>query len=168
MTRDEDFSQYVSVRGPSLLRSALLLGCTRHEAEDLVQNTLAACYASWDKVVRARERDAYVYRVLTNMHVKSRRRRWWGEQPTESLPERADADRTDHLANADALRLALSALTTADRATVVLRYYAQLSEAETAQALGLAVGTVKSRTARALSQLAQNPNLTDLQTEGTS
>jgi len=164
--RDEDFSEYVSARAASLARSALLLGCSVHEAEDLVQNTLAACYASWDKVARARERDAYVYRVLVNMHAKSRRRRWWGERPTEHLPEGAAADDpTDRLADADALRRALGALSLKDRSAVVLRYYAQLSEAETAQALGIPRGTVKSRLSHALRQLAQDPSVAALQTE---
>lgn len=168
MDRDRDFSEYVSVRWTALTRSAVLLGCTPHEAEDLVQSALAACYASWDKVVKARERDAYVYRVLVNMHLKSRRRRWWGEQPTEDLPERVGADTTEKVIDADALRMALSSLSAGDRAAVVLRYYGQLSEAETARALGIPRGTVKSRLSRALAQLALDPNLTDLQTEGTS
>ena len=168
MERDEDFSQYVSVRWTALTRSAVLLGCTAHEAEDLVQNTLAACYASWDKVVKARERDAYVYRVLVNMQGKGRRRRWWGEQPTQNLPEHASADPTRQVDETDALRLALNALGSANRAAVVLRYYGQLSESETAQALGVAPGTVKSRLNRALAQLSKDPNIIDLETEGTS
>jgi len=166
--RDEDFSDYVSARWTALSRSAVLLGCTLHEAEDLVQSTLAACYASWDKVVKARERDAYVYRVLVNMHARSRRRRWWGERPTDALPEQPVADAFRHADVAEALRLALDALSPANRAAVVLRYYGQLSEAETAQALGVAPGTVKSRLNRALAQLSEDPNVTDLETEGTS
>jgi RNA polymerase sigma-70 factor (sigma-E family) len=162
---DEDFSQYVGARGTSLLRSALLLGCAPHEAEDLVQDTLAACYASWDRVRRAHERDAYVYRVLINMHAKSRRRRWWGEEPTSDLPEVAITDPVQRLDEAHALRSALAALSPVNRSAVVLRYYAQLSEAETAQALGITRGTVKSRLSRALTQLSSDPNLTGLQAE---
>lgn len=165
MERDEDFSQYVSARGASLARSALLLGCTPHEAEDLVQNTLAACYASWDKVMKARERDAYVYRVLVNMHAKGRRRRWWGEQPTADLPETPLNDPAQTVAEADALQSALARLSPTNRSAVVLRYYAQLSETEIAQALGIPRGTVKSRLSRALAQLSADPNLSDVQTE---
>lgn len=168
MTRDEDFSEYVSVRWTALTRSAVLLGCTSHEAEDLVQNTLTACYASWDKVIKARERDAYVYRVLVNMHAKSRRRRWWGELPTDALPEDAVADTTRQVEEGHAIRVALNALSPANRAAVVLRYYGQLSESEIAEALGVAPGTVKSRLNRALAQLSSDPNVTDLETEGTS
>lgn len=165
MERDEDFSQYVSARWTALTRSAVLLGCSAHEAEDLVQTTLMRCYASWNKVVKAQERDAYVYRVLVNAKTSSRRRRWWGEQPTSDVPERASVDPTYQVDQADALQLALRALSRPNRAAVVLRYYAQLSEAETAQALGVAPGTVKSRLSRALAQLSQDPNLADPQTE---
>ena len=165
MERDEDFSQYVSARWTALTRSAVLLGCTAQEAEDLVQTTLMRCYASWDKVIRADNRDAYVYRVLVNTLTSSRRRRWWGGQRTSDVPERASGDPTHHVDQADALRLALSALSPVNRATVVLRYYAQLSEIETAQALGVAPGTAKSRLSRALAQLSLDPNVTDPQTE---
>ena len=168
MERDEDFSEYVSGRWTALTRSAVLLGCTAHEAEDLVQNTLAACYASWDKVIKARERDAYVYRVSVNMHAKSRRRRWWGEQPTADMPDHAVADQTRQVDDANAIRVALDALSPGHRAAVVLRYYGQLSELETAQALGVPPGTVKSRLNRALAQLSSDPNVIDLETEGTS
>jgi len=168
VNRDEDFSDYVSARWTALARSAVLLGCNPHEAENLVQSTLVACYASWDKVARARERDAYVYRVLVNMHAKSRRRLWWGEKPTADLPEHAGGDLTDRVDQADALRLALEGLSAPNRAAVVLRYYAQLSEAETAEALGVAIGTVKSRLHRALAQLSQDPHVIDRQTEGMS
>ena len=58
--RDEDFSEYASVRWSTLVRSAVLLGCTGPEAEDLVQVTLMRCYVSWGKVRRAADRDAYV------------------------------------------------------------------------------------------------------------
>lgn len=163
--RDQDFTEYVSARATALKRSALLLGCTDSEAEDLVQTTLMRCYASWDKVTKAQERDPYVYRVLVNTHTSSRRRRWWAEKPTAELPEQASPDTTPQVDDADALRRALAKLSPPDRAAVVLRYYAQLSEAETAQALRIPRGTVKSRLSRALAKLSSDPNLTDQQTE---
>ncbi len=76
MEPDEEYSVYVGARWPALLRSAVLLGCTVHEAEDLVQASLVKCYVSWDKVMRATDRDAYVYRVLVNTH-RSNHKRWW-------------------------------------------------------------------------------------------
>jgi RNA polymerase sigma-70 factor (sigma-E family) len=163
--REEDFSEYVHARWTALTRSAVFLGCSPHEAEDLVQTTLMRCYASWDKVMRAEHRDAYVYRVLVNVHTSSRRRRWWTERPTAAVPEAEGMDPTTEVDAADALRAALGALSPANRAAVILRYYAQLSEAEIAQVLGIAPGTVKSRLSRGLAQMSSNANLTDRPTE---
>ncbi len=89
------------------MRSAVLLGCTPEEAHDLAQTTLVRCYTAWDKVRRADDRDAYVYRMLLNCHRDGRRRRWWGERPTETLPDRAVADFTSGVDVVDAVQRAL-------------------------------------------------------------
>jgi RNA polymerase sigma-70 factor (sigma-E family) len=168
MTRDEDFSAYVGARWPVLVRSAVFLGAGIAEAEDVVQTTLAKCYASWAKVEKADNRDAYVYRILLNCHRDSRRRRWWGERPAASVPDLPSADDTaEQVAIADSVHRALGDLSRDHREVVVLRFYAHLSEQQTADALGVAPGTVKSRLSRALARLATNPHLADL-TEGTS
>lgn len=162
MGRDEDFTTYMRGRWPTLVRSAVLLGCKPEDAEDLVQTALARCYVSWPRVTSALNRDAYVYRMLVNSMVDSRRRRWWGERPTEALPEIADG--TDPLADidvTDAVDRALSGLSSEHRTVVVLRFYAHLSEQETADSLVIAVGTVKSRTSRALAALAGSEHLAD-------
>ena len=78
---DPDFATYAAARWASLVRSAVFLGCSREDAQDLAQVTLLRCYVSWAKVQRADDRDAYVYRVLLNCLRDSRRRRWWGERP---------------------------------------------------------------------------------------
>ncbi len=75
MDADTDYSEYVRARWPALFRSAVLLGCSLHEAEDLVQAALVNCYGSWDKVTGAADRDACVYRVLMNAHASNHRRR---------------------------------------------------------------------------------------------
>lgn len=72
MDKDEDFSAYVAARGVTLVRSAVLMGCSVHDAE--VQATLTRCYVSWDKVRSARDADAYVFRVMLNTHATRRRR----------------------------------------------------------------------------------------------
>lgn len=167
MDRDEDFSAYVGARWSSLVRSAVFLGCSLVEAHDLAQTTLVRCYTSWPKVARADDRDAYVYRMLLNCHRDSRRRRWWGEHPTSSPADHVradlgDADPAEALATTDAVHRALADLTKVNREVVVLRYYAHLTERQTADALGIATGTVKSRLSRALSQLAGNAHLADL------
>lgn len=101
-------------------------------------------------------------KVLVNCYRDSRRRRRWGEHPAERLPGGTAADAVDGLAHVDtedAVQRALGSLSVANRAAIVLRFYAHLSEQETAEALGIAVGTVKSRTSRALARLATNPHL---------
>jgi len=168
MDRDGDFSAYAAARWGALVRSAVFLGCSLDEAEDLVQTTLTKCYTAWHRVENADNRDAYVYRMLLNCQRDSRRRRWWRERPTELDPDRsATGDAAEAVALTDAVDRALGQLSRAKREVVVLRYYAQLTEQQTADALGIAPGTVKSRLSRALGQLAANPHLADL-TEGTS
>lgn len=150
-------------RWPALVRSAVLLGCNPQEAEDLVQTALTRCYISWSKVSKADDRDAYVYRVLTNCHIDSRRRRWWGERPSAEPRERADpTDATANVDVVDAVQRALGSLSSANRVVVVLRVFAQLSEQQTAEVLGVARGTVKSRLSRALVQLSRSEHLTEL------
>jgi RNA polymerase sigma-70 factor (sigma-E family) len=165
MDHDGDFSAFASARWGALVRSAVVLGCTLDEAHDLAQTTLLKCYTGWRKVQRADDRDAYVYRILLNSYRDSRRRRWWGERPTEVLPDHGGPDATAQVDVTDAVRRALGDLSKANREVVVLRYYAHLSEQQAADILGVPPGTVKSRLSRALTQLATNRHLDDL-TEG--
>ncbi|MDP9319104.1 MAG: SigE family RNA polymerase sigma factor [Actinomycetota bacterium] len=168
MDRDEDYAAYVNARWAALVRAAAMLGCSPQDAEDLAQATLVRCYVSWAKVVGAEDRDAYVYRMLVNTQNTSRRRRWWSERPTADLAHEAEAgDDFDRSDQTDSLRRALAQLGSESRAVVVLRYYADLTEHQTADVLGIPVGTVKSRLSRALAQLATDPHLSDLP-EGTT
>jgi RNA polymerase sigma-70 factor (sigma-E family) len=160
---DEDYSAYVSARWPALVRSAVMLGCSRQDAEDLVQTALIRCYRSWDKVSKASDVDAYVYRVLVNSWAKSRRRRWWGEQPSEDVSGTAETpDAHLWVETADSVQRALSTLSPAHRAVVVLRFFVDLTDHQTADVLRIPVGTVKSRLSRAVRSLATNPHLVDL------
>jgi len=160
--RDEEFSAYAGVRWPALFRSAVLLGCTVQDAEDLAQTALMRCYVSWAKVTKADDRDAYVYRILVNAYHDSRRRRWWGEKPAAVMPEQVEADATTRVDAADAVGRALACLSQANREVVVLRYYAHLNDQQIAEALNIAPGTVKSRLSRALTHLSTDANLSDL------
>ncbi|MEN8706050.1 SigE family RNA polymerase sigma factor [Nocardioides sp. 31GB23] len=162
MDTDGDFSAYASARWGTLVRSAIVLGCTLDDAQDLAQTTLVRCYTAWPKVQQAADRDAYVYRMLLNCHRDNRRRRWWGERPTATLPDRGAPDLTMQVDATDAVHRALIDLSKVHREVVVLRYYANLTERQTAQVLGIATGTVKSRLSRALAQLGTNPHLLDL------
>lgn len=161
MDHDGDFSAYATARWGSLVRSGIVLGCTLDGAQDLAQTTLLRCYTAWRKVQRAENRDAYVYRILLNCHRDSRRRKWWGERPTSVVPEQGTPDTTGDLDTADAIRRALADLSPVHREVVVLRYYAYLTERQTADLLGIAPGTVKSRLSRAMTQLADSTHLTD-------
>ena len=150
--RDAEFSEYMAARQPSLLRTAYLLAGDRHTAEDLVQTALAKLYLSWDKVQRQDSLDGYVRRILVNEHNSLWRRPWKKRETTTSeLPEQA-AEPQQGGPDTELWELVQS-LPRKQRAAVVLRYYEQLSEAETAAILGVSVGTVKSQTSRALATL---------------
>jgi len=162
MDQREDFSAYVAARWTTLVRSAVFLGCGVEEAQDVVQTTLMKSYVAWGRVSRAEDRDGYVYRVLLNAFRDSRRRRWWGERPTADLPDSQSPDAIAEVDVADAVHRALAGLDHQFREVVVLRYFANLGEQQTAAALRIPVGTVKSRLSRALKQLAVDDQLTDL------
>jgi RNA polymerase sigma-70 factor (sigma-E family) len=150
--KDAEFSEYMSFRQPSLLRTAYLLTGDRHTAEDLVQTALAKLYLSWDKVQRQDSLDGYVRRILVNEHNSLWRRAWKKrETTTAELPE--SPSEPEQGGPDTELWALVQSLPRKQRAAVVLRYYEQLSEAETAAVLGVSVGTVKSQTSRALATL---------------
>lgn len=165
---NDEFGEYVAARWPRLVRAAVLLGCTPHEAEDVVQTALTRCLVKWSKVQRADDRDAYVHRILVNTFVDSRRRMWRREVPTEQLPEGALPDDATVTIDAVGLDRALAALGRDQRIAIVLRYYLDLSEAQMATVLNVAPGTVKSRVARALTALGADPNLSTQEIPWTS
>src|SRR5262249_44693780 len=98
---------------------------------------------------------AYARRVLVNTATSWWRRRWHGERPTAVLPERVQPDLADQRAEREALWRQVRTLPTRQRAVLVLRFYEDMTEAETARVLAISVGTVKSQCARALSTLRQ-------------
>jgi RNA polymerase sigma-70 factor (sigma-E family) len=149
--RDRDFADYMTARQPALLRTAYLLTGDPHTAEDLVQTALAKLYLSWDKVDRRDSLDGYVRRILVNEHNSLWRRPWKRrETAADHLPEQVAPQQRSH--DSDLWNL-VQTLPRKQRAAVVLRYYEELSEAETAQVLGVSVGTVKSQTSRALAAM---------------
>ena len=153
------FEEYVAARGRALWRSAWLLTGDGHLADDLVQTSLVTCWRRWDRIARDGAVDGYVRKVLVTTFVDGRRRRWTGEVPTDVLPETAGAG-PDAEVRRDVL-VALAALPRGQRAVVVLRFYDDLTEAQTAATLGISVGTVKSQTSRALAALRRSALLTD-------
>ncbi len=153
-TRDAEFEAYMQARQPSLLRTAYLLSGDQHTAEDLVQTALAKLYLSWDKVHDRGMTDAYVRRILVNEHNSLWRRAWKRREfSTDTIPDHQSVVDTHDDGRGAALWEFVQTLPRKQRAVVVLRYYEDLSEAETADILGISVGTVKSQASRALAGL---------------
>ncbi|MCD4524653.1 SigE family RNA polymerase sigma factor [Nocardioides sp. cx-173] len=151
--RDEEFAAYLNARQPQLLRTAYLLTGDRHQAEDVLQTSLAKLYLAWDKVRDRGSVDAYVRRIMVNENNSLWRRGWKRREfAAETIPDRAVSDAYDE-GLSSALWDVVQTLPQKARAVVVLRYYEQLTEAETADILGISVGTVKSQCSRALAAL---------------
>ena len=155
------FEEFVYARSGSLLRTALLLtGQNRAEAEDLLQLALERAYRHWPRVCRSGEPERYVRGILANASADRWRRLARRAERPLSAPG-ADPALPDHsavVADRDYLLRALAALPPRQRAVLVLRYFDDLSEAETAQMLGCSLGTVKSQAARAWPGCAAPPD----------
>lgn len=149
---DVSFEEYVETRGPSLSRVAYLLCGSHTDADDLVQAALAKAYARWSHIGTLTSPDAYVRRMIANQHIS-----WWRARRHERLsdrtPEVAIADISASYATSDLLRASVRALPPRQRAAIVFRYYEDLDDAAIADALGCAVGTVRSQISRALATL---------------
>jgi RNA polymerase sigma-70 factor (sigma-E family) len=152
-----EFADFVASRQRRLQQAAWLLTGDAAYAEDLVQDALAKTWRHWRRVRAAEDVDAYVHRVLTNTFVSSRRRRWWAEQPGLLLEAAAEGE--PDVATSISLLAALQRLPHRQRAVVVLRFYADLSVEQVADALGCAPGTVKSSTAKAIAALRADPDV---------
>lgn len=158
---DQGFRDYVTTRGPSLLRAAYVLTGNRADAEDLVQAALAKTYLAWGRIEDRGALDGYVRRAMINTHISWWRRRKFEEYPTDEIPDQAVADHADDSDLQDSLRRAVERLPQRMRAAVVLRYYEDMTEAEVADALGVSLGTVKSTVSRAVAKLRVNAGLLD-------
>ena len=153
-TMEEEFREFVAARSAALLRTAYLLAGDWATAEDLLQTALTKTYLAWKRLGEIEAVEPYARRVLVNTATSWWRRRWHGERPTEVLPERPAPDRLDEQLERDALWRHVKALPARQRAVLVLRFYEDLSEAQTAALLSISVGTVKSQTSRALGHAA--------------
>jgi RNA polymerase sigma-70 factor (sigma-E family) len=163
--RDEHvFRAFVVACSPSLLRTAYLLTHDQAYAEDLLQTALTKAWFAWERLND--DPRAYVRRVLVTTSVSWRRRRWSREVPTEKLPEPPLTGTVDDRAPGQDLWAALGRLPARQRAVVVLRFYEDLSVAETAQLLGCSVGTVKSQCSKALASLRRDTALAPVSEEG--
>jgi RNA polymerase sigma-70 factor (sigma-E family) len=156
---EHDFHAFVVARTPALSRTAYLLTGDAHLAEDLVQTALFKAARAWDRIQGHPE--PYVRRILYTQNVS-----WWRSR--RQLPETAlqEYDGPAQAADTDlrlTLEQALARLTTRQRTVLVLRYFEDLTEVQTADVLGIGAGTVKSITRQALGRLrALAPELSEL------
>ena len=150
--RDESFTKFVETFSPALLRVAYLLTGDHGHAEDLLQTALLETARRWRRLDNPQLAYGYVRKVLVNRNTSRLRRR---RVPEELTPSHSDGGWAphDHFAEPDRTASALASLPAGMRAVVVLRFYEDLSEADTARVLGCSVGNVKSQTSRALDRL---------------
>lgn len=157
------FASYVRARQLVLLRTARSLTANPSDAEDLLQTALTKTYVAWDRIEDHRALDGYVRRALLNTRTSQWRKRKVDEFACDELPEPETVpagDPAEQQALHDAMWRAIMKLPARQRAMVVLRYYEDLSEAQTAEVLGVSIGTVKSAVSRALGKLREDPELT--------
>ncbi|WP_219509708.1 SigE family RNA polymerase sigma factor [Nonomuraea ceibae] len=151
MDRHDGFREFVLARQQALMRTAYLLTGDAHLAEDLLQSVLAKVVGQWGKLSRGGSPEAYIRKSLINQYISWRRR---------SRPELPSADVPQHGASYDdatldriVLRQALARLTPRQRAVIVLRFWEDLTEAQTAEVLRCSIGNIKSQTHHALTRL---------------
>lgn len=160
-TAEATFDEFVAARSAALRRLAVLLLGDEHLAEDAVQAALLKAWRHWSRIGGVEHVEAYVRKILLNTVRSDRRRRLPVEAPHAVLPESAVADGADVRAERDAMWDRLRRLPARQRAVLVLRYYEDLTEEQTAAALGCHVGTVKSYTARAMAALRADDTVRD-------
>lgn len=163
MTTDEEsFRRWAGERQLALLRTALLLTGDHHRAEDLVQEALAKVALRWRRL-QSGSPEAYARQIIVRDNIS-----WWRKRHGEVVSDASAttatvSDRTGATERRLLLDAALGALTPRQRTVVVLRYYLDLTERDTADAMGVGVGTVKSQTSLALRRLREAaPELAEL------
>ncbi len=172
-TSVDEFDTFVRTRTASLLRAAYLLTGDQYLAEDLVQSALARTHRYWRRLHDSGNAEAYTRKVMYHLQASWWRRGRVAESLLGDVPEPRRGGGPDH-ADSSSVRLALQQallkLTPKQRAVLVLRFFEDRTENETAEVLGVAPGTVKSQTAKALARLrAVAPELGELYvTEGSA
>lgn len=153
--RDRDaFAEFVAARSGALHRAAYLMVGDVGLAQDLVQESLTKTYVAWPRLRNPQAAEAYTRKVITTTAITwFRKRSWNAERVTATVPETAADGHADGLVARQALLAALAKLPPRQRAVIVLRYYEDLSERQTAELLGCAVGTVKSQASAGLVRL---------------
>jgi len=157
------FDEFVTGRGPALLRFAYLLSGDYGLAEDLVQGALVKAHRRWAGSLAVAHPEAYVRRIITNDFTSWRRRRS-SRVVVGPVPDTPYGDTADAVADRDLMWRALSGLPRRQRAVLVLRYYEHQSNVQIAAVLGCAESTVRSLATRAFAALRRNPEIAALET----
>ena len=148
---EREFDEFVFARQNKLLRTAYLLCGDWHLAEDLTQNALAKVYVGWHRIQQVERIDAYVHRILFRTYIDTYRRRRKQEILSAAVPDVAGTGIASDVRLT--LLAALAEVSPRYRAVLVLRFWEDRSVGETADALGISEGSVKSHTHRGLQQL---------------
>lgn len=148
------FAEFVAARSGALHRAAYLMVGDEAHAQDLLQEALTKTYVAWPRLRDPAKAEAYTRKAITTTAITwFRRKSWNNERATEILPEPGSAGHADAVTQREWVWSALQALPPRQRVAIVLRYYEDYTEAQTAQAMGCAVGTVKSQVSAGLKKL---------------
>jgi RNA polymerase sigma-70 factor (sigma-E family) len=151
-----EFAEFVSARSAALHRAAYLMVGDAGLAQDLVQKALTKTYVAWPRLHDIGNAEAYTRKAITTTAISwFRRKQWSHERPTGRVPETGAAGHAEAATQSAWLWEALLGLPARQRAAIVLRYYEDLTEAQTAEAMGCAVGTVKSQVSAGISKLRE-------------
>jgi RNA polymerase sigma-70 factor (sigma-E family) len=152
--RDAEFTEFVQAASPSLLRAALVLLGSREDAEDALQVALLRTYRRWEQAKEAPR--AYARTVLVNVCRERWRHRGRHPEISQDVDELANVvSFAEAVDRRHVLVRVLRQLPDIQREVLVCRYLLDATVAETAAALGIAEGTVKSAASRGLDQLRQ-------------
>ncbi|MCC5576138.1 SigE family RNA polymerase sigma factor [Microtetraspora sp. AC03309] len=153
MDHNDSFREFMAAHQRSLMRTAYLLTGDAHLAEDLLQSVLIKVLGRWPKLANVASPQAYARKALVNQYISWRRRLVrTAELPSAEPPERSHSSEESTIVRL-AMRQALAQLPPRQRAVIVLRYYEDLTEHETAKLLNCSIGTVKSQAHHALARL---------------
>jgi RNA polymerase sigma-70 factor (sigma-E family) len=147
------FSEFVAARSGPLFRTAYLVVGDYQLAQDLLQEALVKTLIAWPRLRDPEKIEAYVRRTVVTTAISWRRRLSFHERAADPLPDTPIQDRTEELVTHQVLLAQLGRLSPRQRAAIVLRYYEDLTEAQTAEVMGCSVGAVKSQVAVGLQRL---------------
>jgi RNA polymerase sigma-70 factor (sigma-E family) len=147
------FTEFMSARSASLFRTAYLIVGDHQLAQDLLQESLIKTYVAWPRLRDVSKAEGYTRKTIVTTAISWRRRRSFHERPTDLLPDTAVPDAGEEVTTHASLVAQLRTLPPRQRAAIVLRYYEDLSEAQTADVMGCSVGAVKSHVFTGLGRL---------------